>query len=211
MSMKISSDTIGNRTRDLPACSTVPQPTAPPRAPKEISAIHEHIYYHIFGLVRPWNFLYRAVLRYACYITITTSAVSVSHYAPRGMLTSHNTINTYTGAKPVLHFTVRTGWAIDWEIRNKFKHQLSTAVIDAYGRKTSELSFIGTNEKDKLDKMGKVTTLASSLNKSALSWCTGERFCSSPKGPDRLWGPSSLQQNVSGSFPGSKFAIYRSG
>ena len=34
MSMKKSSDTIGNRTSDLPACSAVPQPTAPPRAPK---------------------------------------------------------------------------------------------------------------------------------------------------------------------------------
>ena len=33
MSMKKSSDTIGNRTRDLPACSAVPQPTALPRAP----------------------------------------------------------------------------------------------------------------------------------------------------------------------------------
>jgi hypothetical protein len=33
MSMKNSNDTIGNRTRDLPACSAVPQPTAPPRAP----------------------------------------------------------------------------------------------------------------------------------------------------------------------------------
>jgi hypothetical protein len=31
--MKNSSDTIGNRTRDLPAASAVPQPTAPPRAP----------------------------------------------------------------------------------------------------------------------------------------------------------------------------------
>ena len=31
--MKNSSDTIGNRTRDLPACSAVPQSTAPPRAP----------------------------------------------------------------------------------------------------------------------------------------------------------------------------------
>ena len=29
--MKNSNDTIGNRTRDLPACSAVPQPTAPPR------------------------------------------------------------------------------------------------------------------------------------------------------------------------------------
>jgi len=28
--MKNSNDTIGNRTRDLPACSAVPQPTEPP-------------------------------------------------------------------------------------------------------------------------------------------------------------------------------------
>jgi len=33
MSMKNSSDTIGNWTRDLPNCSAVPQPSAPPRAP----------------------------------------------------------------------------------------------------------------------------------------------------------------------------------
>jgi len=33
MSMKNSSDTIGNRTRDLSACSAVPQPTALPCAP----------------------------------------------------------------------------------------------------------------------------------------------------------------------------------
>jgi len=33
MSMENSNDTIGNRTRDLPTCSTVPQPTALPRAP----------------------------------------------------------------------------------------------------------------------------------------------------------------------------------
>jgi hypothetical protein len=36
MSMKKSSDTIGNPTRDLPACSAVPQPTAPPRAPNNL-------------------------------------------------------------------------------------------------------------------------------------------------------------------------------
>jgi hypothetical protein len=30
--MKNSSDTIGNRTRDLPACSAMPQRTAPPRS-----------------------------------------------------------------------------------------------------------------------------------------------------------------------------------
>jgi hypothetical protein len=33
MSMKNYSNTIGNRTRDLPACGVVPQPTVPPRAP----------------------------------------------------------------------------------------------------------------------------------------------------------------------------------
>jgi len=31
--MKNSNDTTGNRTRDLPAFSIVPQPTAPPLAP----------------------------------------------------------------------------------------------------------------------------------------------------------------------------------
>ena len=31
MSMKNYIDTIGNRTHDLPVCSAVPQPTAPPR------------------------------------------------------------------------------------------------------------------------------------------------------------------------------------
>jgi len=30
--MKNSNDTIGNRTRKLPACSAVPQPTEPPRS-----------------------------------------------------------------------------------------------------------------------------------------------------------------------------------
>ena len=34
--MKNSSDTIGNQTRYLLACSTMPQPTASPHAPEEI-------------------------------------------------------------------------------------------------------------------------------------------------------------------------------
>jgi hypothetical protein len=33
MSINNSNGTFGNRTRNLPACSAVPQPTAPPRAP----------------------------------------------------------------------------------------------------------------------------------------------------------------------------------
>ena len=41
--MKNSNDTIGNRTRDLPACSAVPQPTAPPRAPKIYTVISKYL------------------------------------------------------------------------------------------------------------------------------------------------------------------------
>jgi len=33
--MKDSRSTIGNRTRDLPTCSAVPQPTAQPRGPSQ--------------------------------------------------------------------------------------------------------------------------------------------------------------------------------
>ena len=42
-SMKISNNTIGNRTRYLPACREMPQPTAPPRAPV-VHIIHTHIF-----------------------------------------------------------------------------------------------------------------------------------------------------------------------
>jgi len=41
MSMKNSNDTTRSRTHDLPACSTVPQPTAPPRAPTRFQL---HVY-----------------------------------------------------------------------------------------------------------------------------------------------------------------------
>jgi hypothetical protein len=46
MSMKYSSDTIGNQTRYLPACSAVPQPTVQLRAPFDI---YEHKKIHIFN------------------------------------------------------------------------------------------------------------------------------------------------------------------
>jgi len=39
MSIKYSRDTIGYRTRDLPACRAVPQSTAPPRAPLLINTV----------------------------------------------------------------------------------------------------------------------------------------------------------------------------
>ena len=39
MSMKNSSDIIRNRNRDLPACSAVPEPTAPPRGPDAVQRV----------------------------------------------------------------------------------------------------------------------------------------------------------------------------
>ena len=49
MSMKNSDGTIGNRTRDLPACSAVPQPTAPLRA--SLRPNKSINYYHIIRLL----------------------------------------------------------------------------------------------------------------------------------------------------------------
>jgi hypothetical protein len=55
MAMKNSNDTIGNRTRDLPACSAVHHPNAPPRIrgaevkSGKIRAVSSH---------HQWHFLY---------------------------------------------------------------------------------------------------------------------------------------------------------
>ena len=40
-------DTIGNRTRDLPACSAVPQPTSPPQLLKPCASIAVQLLYTI--------------------------------------------------------------------------------------------------------------------------------------------------------------------
>jgi len=48
MSVKNASDTIGNRTRDLPACSPVPQPTAPQCAPLYV-LVQTGIYFGVWG------------------------------------------------------------------------------------------------------------------------------------------------------------------
>ena len=47
ISMKNSNNTIGNRTRDHPACSAVPQPIAPPRAAPHTHT-HTHTHTHIY-------------------------------------------------------------------------------------------------------------------------------------------------------------------
>ena len=50
---KHSNDTIGNRTRDLPACSAVPQPTAPARA--FILCVDFHNVLDISLVMTPWG------------------------------------------------------------------------------------------------------------------------------------------------------------
>ena len=44
--------TIGNRTRDLPACSAMPQPTAPQRALNVRSTLIHYLYIHWAGALR---------------------------------------------------------------------------------------------------------------------------------------------------------------
>jgi hypothetical protein len=54
--MKNSSDTIGNQTRDLQACSTVPQPTVPPAACREVRSAESNVTGYLEGkvtLVKP--------------------------------------------------------------------------------------------------------------------------------------------------------------
>ena len=53
MSMKNSSGTIGNRTRDLPACSAVPQPTAPPGVPPSGYRVIIKLQYNILNPLKP--------------------------------------------------------------------------------------------------------------------------------------------------------------
>jgi len=53
--MKNSNDTVGNRTRNLPTCSAVPQPTAPPRAPDVRNGEHQNLY-AVRGMYFLWSF-----------------------------------------------------------------------------------------------------------------------------------------------------------
>ena len=49
--MKNSNETVWNRNRDLPACSAVPQPARPPRAPTHTDKV-----LYVFYAYRGMNF-----------------------------------------------------------------------------------------------------------------------------------------------------------
>jgi hypothetical protein len=68
--MKNSNDNIGDRTRDLPACSAVPQPNAPPRVELHYQYLHEQ---RIFRITVFYN-------NY-CYIMLFLDVISC-HFIP---------------------------------------------------------------------------------------------------------------------------------
>jgi hypothetical protein len=54
-----SSDTIGNETRDLPACSTVPQPTAPPRDRVHLQDVNQNLLSYTLTVDKTVKYLWK--------------------------------------------------------------------------------------------------------------------------------------------------------
>jgi hypothetical protein len=87
MSMKISSDTIRNRTRDLPVCSALPQPLrhcVPQHLTKELLKISRCFYYlqtkcHIFSFNRLPSLLFLVYLWFSQIIFHYSTEHSSSH------------------------------------------------------------------------------------------------------------------------------------
>ena len=59
--MKNSNNTVGNRTRDIPACSAVPQPNAPPRVPLDGGA-SAYVGLIVFMLTENVNQIYLEII-----------------------------------------------------------------------------------------------------------------------------------------------------
>jgi hypothetical protein len=66
LSMKNSSDKIGNRTRDHPGYSAVPQPNAPPGAPSNVQYSILLILRKIFQLLK--NMTLGLIEAISCYV-----------------------------------------------------------------------------------------------------------------------------------------------
>jgi hypothetical protein len=84
--MKNSNDTIEIRTRDLPACSAVPQPTVPPRAPHSDVMVDNWTYVDIITFCTQ-NFSHNSNLYFdtssialpVCYIILILSGTYYKH------------------------------------------------------------------------------------------------------------------------------------
>ena len=80
MSMKNSNKTIGNQTRDLPACSAVPQTTAPPRAPK-VNVKVKIINFSLFAGLFEYYLASRDIL-FSCGLGRLCKGDNVGHFRP---------------------------------------------------------------------------------------------------------------------------------
>jgi hypothetical protein len=79
MSMKNSNATIGNRTRDLPTCGVLPQPTALWRAPIRFTVLYKKCVDDTFFLKFPH--LFRLLFAEVhCSILLYRQAPTESHY-----------------------------------------------------------------------------------------------------------------------------------
>ena len=77
-SMKNSSNAIGNRTRDLTACSAVPQPSSPPRAPTLLDLIALNLHTQQYKTIR-FTFNYQRP-------RVVSSAVALRSHVLLGIL-----------------------------------------------------------------------------------------------------------------------------
>ena len=78
--MKNSSDTIGNRTLNLPACSTVRQPTAPPRASFDIRQIVNNVcesFYETLLFCFVWLLATYLLIKGICKVTSAERSASL--------------------------------------------------------------------------------------------------------------------------------------
>ena len=107
--MKYSNDTIGNGTRDLPVCSSVPQPTAPPRAPRHIILFTLLFFHGNKGYANtPQCYVIRTlpVLFYTSVVcSCQSSCCQPEANSPQGMLHSLKYINGHNLSSASILFT----------------------------------------------------------------------------------------------------------
>jgi len=77
MSMKNYKDNIGNRTRDLPACSAVPQPNAPPRTVSYVIYIYPQILRNMMDVKREIQDCIRGRTSKISYSNLAKNIISV--------------------------------------------------------------------------------------------------------------------------------------
>jgi len=94
--MKNSSDTIGNRTRDLPACSAVLQPTALPHAPVigRIKPINCNWTVSFYFTLKIWGFFFLTSRDLASFRATSDFYIFLFNIVMNGMATSSKPVSS---------------------------------------------------------------------------------------------------------------------